>query len=63
MWRPERFFCETPPASAEYRGDKAMTKLPKPKIVRLGTVKRETKAVFIIGSPEFGNPMLSYTTG
>jgi hypothetical protein len=35
----------------------------KSKIVRLGKVSRQTKAMHIIGVPEIGNPILSYLAG
>lgn len=33
------------------------------KIVRLGKVSRQTRAMHIIGVPEIGNPILSYLAG
>ena len=33
------------------------------KIIRLGKVSRQTRAMHIIGVPEIGNPILSYLAG
>ena len=30
------------------------------KIVRLGTVRRQTRAIRLVGSPELGDPQFSY---
>lgn len=37
-----------------------MTSKDKPRLVKLGTVTRSTRAVRTIGSPEFANPNLQY---